>query len=61
MGSKNTKVIEITVGYVFAWAAREARRTAGRVGAEADRTLDAATDQLHGLVSRKLGEDNHTN
>ncbi|MEU2358829.1 hypothetical protein ABZ599_38730 [Streptomyces misionensis] len=49
--------IEIVVGYVFAWAVRKAKRVAGRADAEVDRTLDAGMDQLHDLVSRKLGED----
>ncbi len=49
--------IEIAVGYVFAWAVRKARRVAGRADQEIDRTLDATMDQLHEVVSRKLGED----
>lgn len=48
---------EIAVGYLFAWAVRKAKRVAGRADAEVDRTLDAAMDRLHDLVSRKLGED----
>ncbi|MEW2624605.1 hypothetical protein [Streptomyces sp. NPDC048106] len=49
--------IEIAVGYMFAWLVRKAKRVAGRADGEVDRTLDGAMDQLHELVSRKLGED----
>ncbi|MEU1284452.1 hypothetical protein [Kitasatospora sp. NPDC005856] len=49
--------IEIAVGYVFAWLVRKASRVAGRADEEVDRTLDAAMDHLHDLVSTKLGED----
>ncbi|MFD4956880.1 hypothetical protein [Streptomyces sp. NPDC058451] len=49
--------IEIAVGYVFAWLVRKAKRVAGRADAEVDRSLDAGMDRLHGLVSRKLGQD----
>ncbi|MEV6113012.1 hypothetical protein AB0L59_10930 [Streptomyces sp. NPDC052109] len=42
---------------MFAWLLRKAKRVAGRADQEVDRTLDAAMDQLHELVSRKLGED----
>lgn len=49
--------IEIAVGYMFAWAVRKGRRVADRTDAEVDRGLDAAMDQLHALVSRKLGAD----
>ncbi|MBM9510304.1 hypothetical protein [Actinacidiphila acididurans] len=49
--------IEIAVGCMFAWAVRKARRVAGRADQEVDRTLDAAMDDLHDLVSRKLSEE----
>ncbi|MDH6130090.1 hypothetical protein [Kitasatospora sp. GP82] len=49
--------MEFAVGYLFAWAVRKAKRVAGRADEEVDRTLDAAMDELHDLVSRKLGED----
>ncbi|XUL89451.1 hypothetical protein ACQ86D_24740 [Streptomyces galilaeus] len=49
--------VEIAVGYVFAWLVGKARRVAGRADAEVDRGLDAGMDRLHGLVSRKLGQD----
>jgi hypothetical protein len=49
--------VEIAVGYVFAWAVRKVRRVAGRADEEVDRAVDAAMDELHGLVSRTLGED----
>ncbi|MFD4764225.1 hypothetical protein ACFWOJ_37040 [Streptomyces sp. NPDC058439] len=49
--------IEIAVGYVFAWLVRKAKRVTGRADEEVDRTLDAAMDQLHDLVSTKLGGD----
>jgi hypothetical protein len=49
--------IEVAVGYMIAWAVRKAKRVAGRADAEADRTLDAAMDRLHALISGKLGED----
>ncbi|MFI6151274.1 hypothetical protein ACIBCA_01050 [Kitasatospora sp. NPDC051170] len=48
---------EIAVGYVSAWKVRQAKRVAGRADEEVDRTLDAAMDELHGLVSRRLGAD----
>ncbi|WP_199931328.1 hypothetical protein [Streptomyces sp. CB02923] len=35
---------------------QKARRVAGRADAEVDRALDAAMDELHGLVSTRLGE-----
>lgn len=49
--------VEIAIGYMFAWAARKARRVAGRADAEVDRGLDAGMDRLHDLVSRTLGQD----
>ncbi|MEU6192779.1 hypothetical protein [Streptomyces sp. NPDC047061] len=49
--------IEIAVGYVFAYLVGKAKRVAGRADQEVDRTLDAGMDRLHGLISRKLGED----
>ncbi|MGA5820357.1 hypothetical protein ACPC54_21120 [Kitasatospora sp. NPDC094028] len=49
--------VEIAVGYVLAWMVRKANRVAGRADEEVDRTLDAAMDELHDLVSRRLGED----
>jgi hypothetical protein len=49
--------VEVAVACLVAWAARKARRVGGRVDVEVDRGLDAAMDQLHHVVSRKLGED----
>ncbi|MFC1412941.1 hypothetical protein ACEZCY_08505 [Streptacidiphilus sp. N1-12] len=49
--------IEIAVGCVFAWAVRKARRVGGKADAEFDRALDAGLEQVHELVSRKLGDD----
>ncbi|MEV0276773.1 hypothetical protein AB0I22_10395 [Streptomyces sp. NPDC050610] len=48
--------IEVAVGVLFAWAVQKARRVAGRADAEVDRALDAAMDELHDLVSTRLGE-----
>ncbi|WP_380285951.1 hypothetical protein [Kitasatospora purpeofusca] len=42
---------------MFAWLVRKAKRVAGRADAEVDRGLDGGMDQLHDLVSRKLGHD----
>ncbi|MFE5031265.1 hypothetical protein [Streptomyces sp. NPDC056683] len=49
--------VEIAVGYVFAWAVRKARRVAGRADAEVDLALDEAMDRVHGVVTRRLGND----
>lgn len=49
--------VEVAVGYMFAWLVRKARRVAGRADGEVDRTLDAGMDQLHDLVSSRLGQD----
>ncbi len=46
--------VEIAVGYVFAWLVAKGRRVAGRADTEVNRSLDAAMDRLHELVSRKL-------
>ncbi len=48
--------VEVAVGVLFAWAVQKARRVAGRADAEVDRALDAAMNELHDLVSTKLGE-----
>ncbi|MEV8543198.1 hypothetical protein [Streptomyces sp. NPDC051572] len=42
---------------MFAWLVRKVRGVAGRADGEVDRTLDAGMDQLHDLVSRKIGQD----
>lgn len=49
--------VELSVGYVFAWKVRKARLVAGRTSGEVDRALEGGMDRLHGLVSRKLGQD----
>ncbi len=49
--------IEVAVGYVCAYLVRKARRAAGPADAEVDRLVDAATERVHDLVSRALGDD----
>jgi hypothetical protein len=46
----------VVTGYVIAWAARKARRAAGRVDAETDALIDAGLDKLHAAVALKLGD-----
>ncbi|WP_051969173.1 hypothetical protein [Kitasatospora azatica] len=50
-------VIEIAVGYLFAWAVRKARRVSGRTYDDIAREVDAGMDRLHELVEAKLGQD----
>jgi hypothetical protein len=49
--------VEVAIACLVGWAARKARRVAGRMDEEVDRGLDAAMDHVHDVVSRKLGED----
>ncbi|MFF4509269.1 hypothetical protein [Streptomyces sp. NPDC001401] len=49
--------IEVAVGYVCAYLVRKARRAAGKADAEVDRLVDAATEKVHDVVSRALGDD----
>jgi hypothetical protein len=52
-----TGIETLAVGYLIAWAVRKARRVGERADAEVDRMLDVGMNQLHELVSAKLGED----
>ncbi|GHF44339.1 hypothetical protein GCM10010218_27080 [Streptomyces mashuensis] len=47
---------EVAAGFLGAWAVQKVRRVAGRADAEVDRAVDAAMDDLHELVSTRLGE-----
>jgi hypothetical protein len=47
--------VGIVAGYVIAWAISKVRRAAGRLDSEADRVIDASLDQLHDVVTAKLG------
>ncbi|MFD4656320.1 hypothetical protein ACFWP2_11905 [Kitasatospora sp. NPDC058444] len=49
--------VELAVGILFAWAARKAKRVAGRADAEVDQALDAGMDRLHEVVAARLGAD----
>lgn len=49
--------IELVVGYLAAWGVRKLRRVGARADAEVDRVLDAALDELHEVVTDKLGGD----
>ncbi len=44
----------VIAGYMTAWAVRKARRSAGRLDAEADVVMDAALDRLHEVVADKI-------
>ena len=45
----------VVTGYVIAWAMRKARRAAGRLDTDVDAVIGAGLDQLHEVVTGKLG------